>query len=96
MTDAEWKLWMQIRDNQLGVKFLRQRPIGSYIGDFVSIDAGLIVEIDGSQHLQNDGPKYDKERDEYLRSLGFQVLRFSNVDVLKNIAGVVAAIREEI
>ena len=92
MTAAERKLWRRLRSKQLRVFFHRQRVVGHYICDFVALNPRLVVEIDGSQHFQETGQARDTRRDEYLQSLGFQVLRFSNLDVLKNIEGVVTVI----
>ena len=55
MNDAELKLWHNLRGRQLGVFFHRQRVVGRYICDFVSLDAGLVVEVDGSQHMTTEG-----------------------------------------
>ena len=80
-TDAEKLLWQQLRNRQIGdVKFRRQYVFGEYIVDFVCIERALIIEIDGSQHLQQI--EYDKKRTEYLESQGFSVLRFWNDQVL--------------
>ena len=58
--------------------------------------AKLIVEVDGSGHLVRTTSEYDKARDEYLKNQGLKVLRFNNIDVMKNIEGVVEKIEEEI
>ncbi|MBI3743591.1 MAG: endonuclease domain-containing protein [Chloroflexi bacterium] len=90
-TDAELLLWLHLRDRRLeGHKFRRQRPIGPYVADFVCIEAGLILELDGSQHIQNTGR--DAQRDACLISLGYRVLRFRDNDVLMNLDGVKEAI----
>ena len=86
LTDAERYLWHVLRQNNLGVKFRRQAPIGNYIVDFVCFDKKLVVELDGSQHIEN--PK-DIIRDNWLKSQGFRTLRFWNNDVLKNRESVV-------
>jgi very-short-patch-repair endonuclease len=96
LNDSEKKLWYKINRGKLGVRFLRQRTIGSYIADFISFEVNLVLEVDGSQHLQEQAPEYDKKRDEYLKSLGFRVLRFSNREVLLNIEGVVTEILRNI
>jgi len=92
MNDAERKLWHNLRGRQLGIFFHRQRVVGRYICDFVSLDASLIIEVDGSQHVTMEGKTYDRKRDIYMRSLGFEVLRFSDYEVLKNIEGVISII----
>ena len=96
MTAAERKLWRRLRSKQLRVFFHRQRVVGRYICDFVTLDPPLVVEVDGSQHFQETGQAKDKERDDYLRSLGFEVLRFSNRDVMNNIEGVLTVIADHL
>ena len=74
-TDAERILCFQLRDRRLrGFKFRRQAPIDRYIVDFCCVDERLIIELDGSQHLEQE--EYDKERTKYLESLGYKVVRF--------------------
>ncbi len=95
MTDAERRLWAKLRLNQLkGCRFYRQRPIGDYIVDFFSPRAKLVIEVDGGQHSSAETTEYDRLRDDYMSSLGFRVLRFTNTDVLKNTEGVIERIRE--
>jgi very-short-patch-repair endonuclease len=85
-TDAELKLWQILRGKRLaGFKFKRQVPIDRYIADFVCFAHRLIIEADGSQHVEN---AYDVARDTYLRNEGFTVLRYSNYDILTNDEGV--------
>lgn len=81
MTDAERKLWLELRSHRLlGYKFKRQQPIGPYIVDFVCFAARLIVELDGGQHLDSAS---DAKRDAWLIENDFRVLRFWNDQVLK-------------
>lgn len=82
MTDAERRLWSMLRHRQLGPRFRRQAPIGPYIADFACFDPRLIIELDGSQHL--DQLAADTQRDAWLRTQGFTVLRFWNNDLLQN------------
>ena len=83
MTDAEQRLWHHLRRKQLfNVQFLRQLPIGEYIVDFHAPTVQLVVEIDGSQHMNNDAIAYDSSRTIHLESLGMHVLRFDNLQVL--------------
>lgn len=89
-TPAERKLWSRIRNDQLGVTFRRQHAVGNYIPDFCSPKAKLIIEMDGSQHLEQE--EYDEERTKYLELQGYKVIRFWNSDVLKDIDGVILAI----
>ncbi len=97
MTDAERLIWSKIRRKQIGdLQFYRQKNIGHYVVDFYCPKEKLIVEIDGGQHYERNGMKKDRERDRYLHNLGFAVLRFSDIDVLKNIDGVVEKIHEHL
>lgn len=80
MTDAERVLWYRLRAGRLTqYKFRRQHPVGRYIVDFVCRSHRLIVEVDGSQHLDS---AHDAERDAWLHSQDFRVLRVWNHDVL--------------
>ena len=84
MTDAEKKLWYCINNKQLGVQFRRQYVIDNkYIADFVCLEKKLIIEVDGSQHIEN---KKDETRTQYLNQSGFNVIRFWNWDILENVA----------
>lgn len=87
MTDQERRLWFCFL-RKYPVKFVRQRPIGSYVADFYCSDAKLIVEIDGSQHYTDEGKKHDDNRTYVINQYGVEVLRFSNYDVDTNFQGV--------
>ena len=92
-TDAERLLWSRLRRRQLsGFKFRRQHSVGPYICDFACVDARVVVELDGSQHVEQSG--YDARRDGILRSGGFRVLRFWNNDVLSQTDVVLETIYE--
>ena len=94
-TEAERKLWKIIRNRQLaGVKFRRQYPIAGYIVDFYAPEVGLVIEVDGGQHYEDEDLEYDEMRDAYLKGLNLKVLRISNLDVLNNMEGVVERIIE--
>ena len=76
MTKQEVILWNHIRRRQIeGVKFRRQFPIWKYICDFISLEKKIIIEIDGSQHIESLS---DRKRDEYFISRGYKILRFWN------------------
>ena len=93
MTDAERRLWSAVRMKQLKERqFYRQRIIGNYIVDFYCPKCKLVVELDGGQHYSEDGIENDRQRDEHLTILGLKVLRFSDRDVFKNLAGVLEKI----
>ena len=95
MTDAEKLVWSKIRRKHIGnLHFYRQKNIGHYIVDFYCPKGKLIIEVDGGQHYEREGMKKDQERERYLHGLGLTVLRFSDIDVLKNIDGVGERIQE--
>ena len=90
MTDAERLLWKHLRGRQVsGCKFRRQHPFMDYVLDFVCLEKGLIVEVDGGQH---QGSEKDVLRDQRLREAGFRVLRFWNNQVLQETQAVVEVI----
>ena len=90
MTDAEKKLWQQLRGKQFdGYKFRRQHPFGNFILDFVCLEARLVVEVDGGQHSVS---AQDFVRDQVLQKAGFCIMRFWNNQVLNEIEPVVEAI----
>ena len=91
MTKEERHLWYDFL-RSYPVRFSRQKVLGKYIADFYSAEAKLVIELDGSQHYENQGRQRDSQRTMYLESLGLKVIRFSNLDVLRNFEGVCTAI----
>ena len=80
-TEAEYRLWGELRNRHLnGYKFSRQIPLGPYIVDFVCREQRLVVELDGSQHAENER---DERRTEWLNGQGYSVLRFWNTEILQ-------------
>lgn len=95
MTPAEVRLWSRLRAHQLeGIHFRNQHAIGNYIVDFCAPRKKIIIELDGSQHLEQE--EYDRARTEYLQSKGYKVLGFWNNQVVNDIDGVIRAIIEAI
>jgi very-short-patch-repair endonuclease len=91
-TDSENLLWWHLRCQQIeGLRFRRQHPIGRYIVDFVCLEKRLILEIDGGQHAMEKDR--DNERDQWLISEGYRIVRFWNNEVLENLPGVLETIR---
>ena len=80
MTKEERHLWYDCL-KQLPVTVHRQKVIGRYIVDFYIASAKIVIELDGSQHYEAEGKVKDEERDHYLRSVGYKVLRYSNADI---------------
>ena len=87
MTKEERHLWYDFL-RSYPAKFLRQKILGKYIVDFYCAEAKLIVELDGSQHYEDNGKKYDMERTAYLEQYGVRVLRIPNNEVFRNFRGV--------
>ena len=86
-THAEAKLWNVLRARRLGGwRWKRQVPWGPYFLDFLCVEAGLVVEVDGSQH--DEQVAYDANRTAYIERSGLRVIRFWNSDVLTNRDGV--------
>ena len=97
MTDAEQLLWSRLRRKQLhGVQFYRQKPVGPYIVDFFAPGAGLVIEVDGSQHSEPAHFEQDRVRDRCLADEGLLVLRFNNREVLLETEAVLEQISGEI
>ena len=93
-TDCEQIIWYNLRNRRLNnIKFRRQVPIGQYIVDFAALDKKLIVELDGSQHIE-DTLEYDKNRTDYLVSQGYKVIRFLDNEIIENLDGVLNKILE--
>jgi len=93
-TASEWALWRALRGGQLGAKFRRQHPFGNYIADFACLEPKLIIELDGSQHL--DQAAYDAKRDAYFQAHGFDVLRFPSDAPFKNLEGVLTVMAQQL
>lgn len=96
-TPAEEALWYQLRARRLGgYKFRRQHPVGKYVVDFANCAAKLAIEIDGETHALEEPIDFDKRRTRYLNNLGWEVIRFWNADVFKELEGVCSSILHEV
>ena len=85
-TLPEQIIWQVLRNRSFcKCKFRRQVQIGNYIVDFVCYEKMLVIELDGSEHLQQDKIVYDNNRSRELRERGFQVIRYYNNDILNNL-----------
>lgn len=87
MTPEERRLWYDFL-KLLPVTVNRQKVIGDYIVDFYCAHADLVIELDGSQHYEDEAIEKDKRRDEFLKSLGLTVVRYSNLEINRNFKGV--------
>ena len=89
MTATELLLWSRLRAKQFeGLKFRRQHGVGPYIVDFYCPERRIVIEVDGDTHAETDQVVGDKERDLYQASLGLEVVRYTNGDVVDNLEGV--------
>jgi very-short-patch-repair endonuclease len=94
MTKPEHLIWMHLKSRQLGPKFRRQYGIGPYIVDFYCRETRLAVEIDGDSHFTDSGLVHDAIRENYLQNAGIHTIRFTNIDVMRNVSAVIQRIQE--
>ena len=94
-TPSEKILWSYLRNKRfMTLKFFRQYSIDYYIADFFCPKIKLVIELDGSQHYNNHSKNYDEVRTEIFQSLGINVIRFRNFDVMNNIDKVLEEIKK--
>ena len=87
MTKEERHLWYDfLRDYP--VRFSRQKVLGKYIADFYSAEAKMVIELDGSQHYEDENVERDSERTKFLESYGLRIIRFPNNEIVRNFRGV--------
>ena len=92
-TEAEDIMWSLLKGNNLGLHFRRQHIILDYIVDFICLDKGLVIELDGGYHNNLEQKEYDEKRTAHLQRLGYTELRFTNEELLCNPDGVIAKIK---
>ena len=86
-------MWSRLKQKQLlGCRFRRQYSVGSYVIDFYCPELKLAIEVDGTSHFTDGAEYYDSNRQESIEQLGIKFLRFNNVEVYKNLNGVLEAI----
>jgi len=95
-TQAEDLLWQNLRNNKLDIEVRRQHAINGFIADFALMEIKLVIEIDGDYHNEKQQQEYDEARTKYLKEFGFEVLRFTNTEVLQQTQSVVETIKKEI
>ena len=91
MTKEERHLWYDYLKTY-PIRFSRQKVLGKYIVDFYSAKAGIVIELDGSQHYEPNNQIHDQERTAFLEQYGLQVIRIPNNEVMNNFPGVCAYI----
>ena len=91
---AEKYLWSRLRCSQFfGLKFRKQVPLGGYIVDFLCVSKRIVIEIDGESHYTPKKQEHDRQRDVYLQTRGFIVVRIGHKETLKNIDGILERLR---
>ena len=93
-TEAESVLWNMLKGNNIGYHFRRQHIILDYIVDFICLDKGLVIELDGGYHNDPEQKEYDAQRTVHLQRLGYTELRFKNEELLCDPVSVIAKITE--
>jgi very-short-patch-repair endonuclease len=90
-------VWQMVRDRRCRhQKFRREYPIPPYTADFCCVELKLVIEVDGEHHFTDEGRRHDAERDKFLASLGFRVLRIPGYDVIRDGGAVIRLIEEAI
>ena len=89
-TQSEIRLWEYLKGKQLGVRFIRQKPVGNYIVDFYCKELRLAIELDGSSHYFEEVIRTDEQKELYLNGLGIEVIRFEDEMVMSDIDNVIA------
>lgn len=95
-TLQERRLWLRLKNKQLGVRFRRQYSIGNYIADFCSPRNKLVIELEGGVHDEEEQRCYDRERKQTIEDIGFKVLTFNNNEVEKDIGKVISYIKKNL
>ena len=96
-TKEEVLLWTEIKNRKLdGIKFRRQYGIGPFVVDFYSTELKLIIEVDGSIHELSENKLKDIDRENFLNSNGFHIIRFKNSDINYRMINVLESIKNEI
>jgi len=93
-TDTESILWDRLKGRALGVRFRRQYIIDDYIVDFVCLECKLIIEVDGGYHLVEEQMIEDANRTERLNAYGFEVIRFTNDQIIADIDNTIENIKK--
>jgi len=95
-TSSEIIFWSLLKQHFSNFRFKRQHPISQYIADFYCHKLKLVIEIDGSIHQTEEAKESDFIRDEFMKSLNLEVLRFTNEEICKNTEAVVEKLKLKI
>ena len=84
-THAEKTLWYSLKNKEMkGYDFHRQKPLGNFIYDFYCFDLKLLIEVDGESHNDEEVKRNDERKNDYAKSIGFNMLRLIDEEVLGN------------
>ena len=81
-TEAESFLWHNLKDKNLGVRFRRQYVVGDYIADFICFEKKIVIEVDGAYHFNGIQIIKDSIRSNYIKEMGYDVIRFTNNEIM--------------
>ena len=95
-TKSEVFLWRYLKGKQLVVRFIRQKVVGNYIVDFYCKELSLVIELDGASHHYEESMLNDASKEAFLKSLGLEVLRFEDNEVLGDIDNVLSVLMDYI
>ena len=95
-TQSEIRMWKYLKGKQLGVRFIRQKPIGNYIADFYCKELRLAIELNGLSHHFEETIRKDEQKGAYLNKQGITVLSFEDNEVMADIDQVLAVIMDYI
>jgi very-short-patch-repair endonuclease len=92
MTNAEIILWSRLRGNERDHLFRRQHPIGPYVADFACVRKRIVIEVGGATHSGSRELAHDRQRNKFMKSRGWRVMRVLNTDIFHHIDAVLSAI----
>jgi len=96
MTEPEKKLWDYLKTKPLDLKFRRQHPLAGYVLDFYCHKLRMSIELDGGYHLKEEQKLRDKERTNYLKTLGINEIRFKNIEILNDFEVTIEKIKTQL
>lgn len=96
MTKAEVLLWLELKNKNLGVRFLRQYSVDRYVLDFYNPELKLAIEVDGATHVTDEQIEYDNKRQSEIESAGIVFLRFINPEIYEDLYNVLEKIKLKI
>ena len=96
MTKAEVMLWVELKNKNLGVRFLRQYSVDRYVLDFYNPQLKLAIEVDGATHITNEQIEYDRHRQSEIETAGIVFLRFTNPEIYDDLYNVLEKIKTKI